>query len=136
MSVHLDFWLRELSRAGSPASALQELLRRLASAIDRPAKYFPDSPLAYVERMREPILSTFLPQKGPIVIENAPNMASEVLSRSRAWELAYLELSMLGVERRPVHDLHMMIADVICMMARNDSPWPPRRVGWQSCLRW
>ena len=94
MSVHLDFWIRELSRAGLPAPAQQELLRRLAWAIDCRTKYFPDPPLAYVERMKELLLSTSLPQRGPIVIEKAPNEASEGLSRSRAWELAYLELSM------------------------------------------
>ena len=92
MSANIDFWVRELSRAGLPAPAQQELLQRLAWAIDCRTKYFPDSPLAYVGSMKELLLSTFLPQKGPIVIADAPGMASEVLSRSRAWELAYFEL--------------------------------------------
>ena len=81
--------------------------------------------------MKELLLSTFLPQKGPIVIENAPNMASEVLSRSRAWELAYSELSILDADSRPLHDLHAALVDVICMMARNEFPLtiPPRWLG-------
>ena len=57
MSVHLDVWLRELSRAGLTATAQQELLQRLAWAIDRRTRYFPDPPLAYVERMQELLLS-------------------------------------------------------------------------------
>ena len=128
MPVHLDFWLREPSRAGLPAPAQQELLQRIAWTIDCRTKYFPDSPLAFAERMKELLFSTFLPQRGPIVIEDAPNMASEVLSRSRAWEVAYLELPMLDADRRPLHDLHTMLVDVICMMARNDFPLaaPPR----------
>ena len=128
MSVHLDFWIRELSRTGLPAPAQQELLRRLAWAIDCRTKYFPDPPLACVERMKELLLSTFLPQKDPIVIENAPNMASGAPSPSRAWGLAYLELSMLDADRRPLHDLHTMLADVICMMARNDFPLAGRAI--------
>ena len=95
MSVHLDVWLRELARTGLPAPAQQELLRRLARAIDRRTRYFPDPPLAFVERMEELLFSAFSPQKAPLAIANAPDEASEILSRSRAWVLAYLELSML-----------------------------------------
>ena len=101
MSANLDFWIREPSRAGLPAPAQQALLKRLAGAIDRRTKYFPGSPLAYVGGMKELLLSTFLPQKGPIVIENAPGMASEVLPRRRTWELAYLELSAADAKSRP-----------------------------------
>ena len=80
--------------------------------------------------MKELLLSTFLSQKGPIVIANAPGMASEVFSRSRAWDLAYLELSMLDAKSRPLNDLHTMLADAICLLARNDFPLavPPRRL--------
>ena len=84
MSVNIDFWVRELARAGLPASEQQELLQRLAWTIDCRTKYFPDSPLAYVGSMKELLLSAFLPQPGPIVIANAPGLPSEVLSRSRA----------------------------------------------------
>ena len=52
--------------------------------------------------MKELLLSAFLPQEGPLSIANAPNEASEILSRSRAWELAYLELSMLDADHRPM----------------------------------
>ena len=67
-------------------------------------------------------LSAFLPRKGPIVVATAPREASEIAPRSRAWELAYLELSMLDCARRPLRGPHMVLVDVICIMARNDSP--------------
>ena len=41
MSVHVDVWIRELSRAGLSPSAQQELLARLAPIIDCRARYFP-----------------------------------------------------------------------------------------------
>ena len=72
--------------------------------------------------MQELPLSTFLPRKGPLVIENAPDAASEVVSRSRARGRAFLELSMLDADRRLPRDPYKMLAYVICMMARNDSP--------------
>ena len=72
--------------------------------------------------MQELPLSTSPPRKGPLVIENAPDAASEVVSRSRARERAFLELSMLDADRRPLRDPYKMLAYVICMMARNDSP--------------
>ena len=131
MSAHLDDWLRELSRAGLSATEQQDLLQRLSRTIDLRTRYFPDSPLAYVESANELLLSAFLPQKGPLIIANSPAEASEIISRSRAWELAYLELSMLDADRRPLRDLHTMIADVICLLARNDFPLtiPPRWLG-------
>ena len=65
MSAQSDAWLRELSRAGLSATEQQDLLQRLAQAIDRRTRYFPDCPLAFVERMKERLLSAFLPEKGP-----------------------------------------------------------------------
>ena len=62
MSTNIDFWVRELSRAGLPAPAQQARLRRLAWTIETGTKYFPDSPQAYVGSMKELLLSTFLPQ--------------------------------------------------------------------------
>ena len=121
-STNVDFWVRELSSAGLPAPAQQELLQCLAWTIDCGAKYFPDSPLAYAGSMKELLHSTFLPRKGPIVIANALGMASEVFSRIRAWELAYLELSMLDAKSRPSNDVHATLVDVVCLMARNDFP--------------
>ena len=78
--------------------------------------------------MKELLLSTFPPQKGPIVTANAPGLPSEVFSRSKAWEVAYLELSMLDAKNRPLNDLHATLVDVICLMARNEFPLtvPPR----------
>ena len=52
MSVHLDVWLRELSRAGLSTTAQQELLAQLASTIDCRARYFPGPPRAYLERVK------------------------------------------------------------------------------------
>ena len=128
MSPNTDFWVRELSRTGLPAPEQQELLQRLSWALETRTKYPPDSPLAFVGSMKELLLSNFLPQKGPKVIANAPGMASEVFSRSTASELAYSELSMLDAKNRLLDDLHAMLVDVICLMARNEFPLavPPR----------
>ena len=62
------------------------------------------------------------------VIANAPGLSSEVSPRGRAWELAYLELSMLGAGNRPLNDLRTMLVDAIYLMARNEFPLaaPPR----------
>ena len=100
----------------------------LACTIDRRARYFPDAPMAYVARAKELLLSAFLPQVGPYIFVNAPPAASERISRSRAWELVYSELSMLDGSRILLHDLHFALVDVICMIARNDFPLtiPPR----------
>ena len=103
MSVYLDVGLRELSRAGLFPSAQQELLARLAPAIDCRARYFPDAPMAYLARAKDLLLSAFLPQKGPYLLVSDPPAASERISRCRAWELVYLELSMLGGSRRPLY---------------------------------
>ena len=111
MSDHLDVWPHELSRTGLPAPAQRELLQRLAWAIGRRTRCFPDPPLAFVERMKGLLLSAFSPQKGPLAVANVPDEASEILSRSRAWELAYFALPTLDADRRPLHDLHSMLAD-------------------------
>ena len=92
----MDVWFRELSRTGLSATEQRDLLQRLAWTIDRRTRYFPDSPRAYVERMKELLPSAFLAQKGPLTLANSPADPSDVISRSRAWELAYLELSMFG----------------------------------------
>ena len=129
MPPNIDFWARELSRSGLPAPAQQELLQRLAWTIDYRTKYFPDSPPAYVDSMKVLLLSTFLPRKGQIVIENAPGVASGVLSRGIAWELAYLNFPcwVRKIALR-MGTFHATSADVICPMARNDFPLavPPR----------
>ena len=82
-SVHLDVWLRELSRTGLPAPAQQELLRRLAWAIDRRTRYFSGPPLAFVERMKEILLSAFLPQTDVcyIYLRRPPQSAWESKAR-------------------------------------------------------
>ena len=68
MSVHIDVWLRELSRAGLPPSAQQELLAQLAPTIDCRARYFADAPRAYLARVKDLLISALLPQKGPLSI--------------------------------------------------------------------
>ena len=127
-SVQFDVWLRELFRTGLSPTARQEMLARLANTIDRRAPYIPDAPMAHVARAKELLLSAFLPQVGPYIFVNAPPAASERISRSRAWELVYSELSMLDGSRIALHDLHIVLVDVICMIARNDFPLtiPPR----------
>ena len=84
MSVHLDVWFRELSRAGLPPSAQRELLATLATTIDCRARYFPDAPRAYLARVQDLLISAFLPQKGPLSIDVDPPTAPERISRSRA----------------------------------------------------
>ena len=88
-SGRLDDWLRELSRAGLSTTERQELLQRLSQTIGCRTRYFPDSPLAYVERVKEFLLSAFLPQKGPLSIAGSPDEALATISRSRAWEFVY-----------------------------------------------
>ena len=131
MSAHLDVWLRELPRTGLPAPAQQELLQRLAWAIDRRTRYFPGPSLAFVERMKDLPLSAFLAQKSPLTIANAPDGASEIFPRSRDWELAFSGLSMLDAVCSPLRALHSMPVDIFCMMARGDFPLtiPPRWLG-------
>ena len=128
MSVHLDVWLRELSRAGLSPSAQKELLAQLAPTLECRARYFPDAPRAYLARVKDLLIPAFLPQTGPLSITMDPPAAPERISRCRAWELVYLEFSLLGGPRRPVHELHSVLVDVICMMARNEFPLtvPPR----------
>ena len=72
MSVHLDVWLREPSRAGLSPSAQKELLAQLAPTIERRARYFPDAPRAYLALEKDLLISAFLPQKGPLSIHQPP----------------------------------------------------------------
>ena len=77
MSVHLDVWLRELSRAGLSPSAQQELLARLAPTIDCRTRYFPDAPRVYLAGVADLVVSAFLAQKGPLSIVTDSPAASE-----------------------------------------------------------
>ena len=109
MSAHLDVWLRELSRTGLSTAAQQELLAQLAPTIDCRARYFPDAPRAYLARAKDFLISAFLPQKGPLSITLDSPTSPERLSRCRAWELVYPELSFLGGSRRPVNELRIVL---------------------------
>ena len=128
MPAHLDAWIRELSRAGLSASAQQELPATLATTIDCRARYFPDAPGPYLARVKDSSIPALLPQKGPLTITLDPPASPECIPRSRAWELVYLELSLLGVSRRPANELHIVLVDVIGMLARGEFPLtaPPR----------
>ena len=75
MSGRLDDWLRELYRAGLSTAEQQDLLQRLSQTIGRRTRYFPDSPLACMGRVKEFLLSAFLPQKGPLSIAGSPDEA-------------------------------------------------------------
>ena len=128
MSVHLDIWLRELSRTGLSPSAQRDLLATLATAIDCRARYFPDAPRPYLARVKDLLMSAFLPQKGPLLLDADPPTTPGRISRSRAWEIAFFELSLLDGSRRPARELHIVLIDVIHMIARNEFPsfLPPR----------
>ena len=106
MSVRLDVWPRELSRAGLSTAAQQELLAQLAPTIDCRSRYFPDPPRPYLARVKELLLSAFLPQKGHLSISLDSSSSPERMSRCRAWELVYMELPLLGDSSRPVNELH------------------------------
>ena len=73
-------------------------------------------------------MSAFFPQKGPLLITLDPSLPPERLSRSQAWQIAHLELSLFDGASRPVNELHIVLSDVIEMMARNEFPLtvPPR----------
>ena len=57
-----------------------------------------------------------------------PSFPPERLSRSQAWQIVYLDLSLLDGATRLVNELHMIMSGVIGMMARNEFPLtvPPR----------
>ena len=122
------FWLRESARAGLPTNDQRELLASLAHTVECRARYFPSAPLPYLARVKQLLMSTFFPQKGPILITLDPAFPPERLSRSQAWQIAHWELSHLEGAPRPVTELHIILSDVIGMMARNDFPLtvPPR----------
>ena len=102
ISTNLDLWVRELSRAGLPAPAQQELLRRLAWAIGTRTKYFPNSPPAYVGSMKELLLSTFLPQKGPIVIANDPGSPPEIFFAQQSMGIGLFGTLHARCEKPPI----------------------------------
>ena len=74
------------------------------------------------------MMSAFLPQKGYLLITSDPSFPPERLSRSQAWQIAHLELPLLDDASRLVNELHIVLSDVIEMMARNEFPLtaPPR----------
>ena len=84
-----------------------------------------------MERVKECPLSAFLPQKGPLSIAGSPDEAPETISRSRAWELVYSELSTLDDARGPLRDLRNVPVEVSITVARNEFPLtiPPRWLG-------
>ena len=127
-SAHLDVWIRELSRAGLSASAQQRLPATLATTIDCRARYFLDAPRPYLARVKDLLVSALLPQKGPLTITRDPPASPECIPRARAWELVRLELPLLGGSRRQVNELHIVLVDVVSMLARNEFPLtaPPR----------
>ena len=63
-----DFWLRELARNGLSSTDQKELLTILAKAAGDRAKYFPQAPTPYLNRVRQFLMAAFLPQKGPLLI--------------------------------------------------------------------
>ena len=97
MSVHIDVWLRELSRAGLSPSAQQELLAQLAPTADCRSRYFPDAPGAYLARVKDLLISALLPQKGPLSITLDSPTSPGRISRCRARELVHLELPHVAV---------------------------------------
>ena len=122
MSAHLDFWPRELSRAGLSTPAQRELLATLATTIDCRARYSPTPPRPYLARVKQLLMSAFFPRKGPLLLSLGPSSPPERLPRCQAWQIAHLELSLFDGSSRPVAELHIVLSDVISMMARNEFP--------------
>ena len=123
-----EFWLRELARAGLSSNAQREPVASLAHTVECRARYFPSPPLPYLARAKQFLMSTFFPQKGPLLIPLDPAFPPGRLPRSQAWQIAYWELFHMEGATRPANELHIILSDVINMMARYDSPLsvPPR----------
>ena len=122
-----DFWMRELARMGLSPGDQKEFLDSLSNAVDMRARYFPNDPREYVDRVRRFLMHTFFPQMGPLLLSVDPTHPPERISRNQCWQLAHLELSLLN-ETRPTDDLHTVLSDVITIMTRNEFPLtvPPR----------
>ena len=123
-----EFWLRELARAGLSTNDQRDLLASLAHTVERRARYFPSELYPYLARVKQLLMSTFFPQKGPLLITLGPDFPPECLSRKEAWQIAHWELPHLEGAIRPMNELHIVLSDVISMMDRNDFPLsaPPR----------
>ena len=123
-----DVWFRELARTGLSVSAQHDLLTSLAKAVADREKFFPSDSSPYLSRVRQLLLSTFLPQSGPLIVSVHPDAARETLSRSQCWQLLHLEFSLLDAQRRPVARVHDVITDVIGLLLASEFPLhiPPR----------
>ena len=84
-----EFWLRELARAGLSTNDQRELLASLTQTVECRARYFPAAPYPYLDRVKQLLMSTFFPQKGPLLITLDPAFPPERLSRIQAWQIAY-----------------------------------------------
>ena len=124
----LDFWLRELARAGLSTAAQRELLASLSNTVECRARYFPSPPRPYLARVKQFSTSAFFPRKGPLLIALDPSSPPVRLFRSQAWQIVHLEPSLFDGSSRPVNALRIVLSDVICMMTRNEFPLtvPPR----------
>ena len=123
-----DVWLRELARTGLSASAQHDLLTALAKAVADREKFFPAEPSSYLSRVRQLLLTTFLPQSGPLIVSVHPDAVQETLSRSQCWQLLHLEFSLLDVSHRPVSRVHDIVTEVIGLLTASEFPLniPPR----------
>ena len=100
------------------------MLAQLATTTDWRARYLPDASGAYLARVKDLLISALSPQKRPLSITFDSPTSPGRISRCRAWELAYFELPLLDGSRRPVNELHIVLIDVICMLARGEFPRP------------
>ena len=123
-----DVWLSALSRTGLSVSAQHDLLTSLAKAVADREKYFPSEPSPYLHRVRQLLMTTFLPQSGPLIVSVHPDTAQETLSRSQCWQLLHLEFSLLDVAQRPVERVHDIVTEVIGLLTASEFPLniPPR----------
>ena len=114
--------MRELARTGLSPADQKELLASLSNAAETRARYFPSAPLPYLGRVRQFLVAAFFPQKGLLLLSVDRSYPPERLSRSQCWQIARLELSLLGGTCRPVDGLHIVISEVIEFMTRNEFP--------------
>ena len=123
-----DVWLCELARTGLSVSAQHDLLTSLAKAVADREKFFPADSSAYLCRVRQLLLTTFLPQSGPLIVSVNPESVRETLSRSQCWQLLHLEFSLLDATHRPVARVHDIVTEVIGLMTVSEFPLniPPR----------
>ena len=113
--------LKQLAEAGLTKEQQQEFANSLSRTINSQQRYFPSDPEGNVSRVREFLWSAMLPQMGPIIIMATPD-ETELVTRAQAWDLVRTELLALNDTRKPLEELHSMLAEFASLLANNEFP--------------